>query len=361
MNCYQTRCAPAKVAKDSAAAPSPAVRMLVFMSETPLAFMIATFVVLAVFFAVDLFVIGRKPHVPTTKESLQHIAFFIVMALIFGALLWLIVGAKPAVEFYSGWLTEYSQSIDNLFVFVIIMANFAVPRELQKYVLSVGITVALVLRGVFILIGAAIISRFTWVFFLFGAFLIVTAVKLAMGGDDDEEYHENAVIRALRKVVSITDEYDGEKLRTEKNGVRLWTPMLIVFLTIGTTDVMFAFDSIPAIFGLTKDPFIVFTANVFALLGLQQLYFLLGALLDKLVYLPVGLSVVLGFIGIKLVMEALSGNSLPFINGGHPVEQVPEVPTWLSLAVIVVAIGGSALASVLKMRQEPNAQQQGQQ
>jgi tellurite resistance protein TerC len=335
--------------------------MLAFMSETPLAFMIATFVVLAVFFAVDLFVIGRKPHVPTTKESLQHIAFFIVMALIFGALLWLIVGAKPAVEFYSGWLTEYSLSIDNLFVFVIIMANFAVPRELQKYVLSVGITVALVLRGVFILIGAAIISRFTWVFFLFGAFLIVTAIKLAMGGDDDEEYHENAVIRALRKVVSITDEYDGEKLRTEKNGVRLWTPMLIVFLTIGTTDVMFAFDSIPAIFGLTKDPFIVFTANVFALLGLQQLYFLLGALLDKLVYLPVGLSVVLGFIGIKLVMEALSGNSLPFINGGHPVEQVPEVPTWLSLAVIVVAIGGSALASVLKMRQEPSAQQQGQQ
>ncbi|MCI1650692.1 TerC family protein [Bifidobacterium tibiigranuli] len=331
------------------------------MSETPLAFMIATFVVLAVFFAVDLFVIGRKPHVPTTKESLQHIAFFIVMALIFGALLWLIVGAKPAVEFYSGWLTEYSLSIDNLFVFVIIMANFAVPRELQKYVLSVGITVALVLRGVFILIGAVIISRFTWVFFLFGAFLIVTAVKLAMGGDDDEEYHENAVIRALRKVVSITDEYDGEKLRTEKNGVRLWTPMLIVFLTIGTTDVMFAFDSIPAIFGLTKDPFIVFTANVFALLGLQQLYFLLGALLDKLVYLPVGLSVVLGFIGIKLVMEALSGNSLPFINGGHPVEQVPEVPTWLSLAVIVVAIGGSALVSVLKMRQEPSEQQKGQQ
>lgn len=323
--------------------------------------MIATFVVLAVFFAVDLFVIGRKPHVPTTKESLQHIAFFIVMALIFGALLWLIVGAKPAVEFYSGWLTEYSLSIDNLFVFVIIMANFAVPRELQKYVLSVGITVALVLRGVFILIGAVIISRFTWVFFLFGAFLIVTAVKLAMGGDDDEEYHENAVIRALRKVVSITDEYDGEKLRTEKNGVRLWTPMLIVFLTIGTTDVMFAFDSIPAIFGLTKDPFIVFTANVFALLGLQQLYFLLGALLDKLVYLPVGLSVVLGFIGIKLVMEALSGNSLPFINGGHPVEQVPEVPTWLSLAVIVVAIGGSALVSVLKMRQEPSEQQKGQQ
>ncbi len=312
--------------------------------------MIATFVVLAVFFVVDLFVIGRKPHVPSTKECVRHIAFFVVMALIFGALVWFFAGSKPAIEFYSGWLTEYSLSIDNLFVFVIIMSNFAVPKQLQKFVLSVGITIALVLRGAFILVGAAIISRFTWVFFLFGAFLIVTAIKLVAGGEEDEEYHENGLIRALRKVIRITDEYDGEKLRTVKNGVKHWTPMLIVFLTIGTTDVMFAFDSIPAIFGLTKDPFIVFTSNVFALLGLQQLYFLLGELLDKLVYLPVGLSVVLGFIGIKLIMEALHGNSLPFLNGGQPVSWVPEVPTWLSLAVIVVAIGGAALASVLKMK-----------
>lgn len=312
--------------------------------------MIATFVVLAVFFVVDLFVIGRKPHVPSTKECVRHIAFFVVMALIFGALVWFFAGSKPAIEFYSGWLTEYSLSIDNLFVFVIIMSNFAVPKQLQKFVLSVGITIALVLRGAFILVGAAIISRFTWVFFLFGAFLIVTAIKLVAGGEEDEEYHENGLIRALRKVIRITDEYDGEKLRTVKNGVKHWTPMLIVFLTIGTTDVMFAFDSIPAIFGLTKDPFIVFTSNVFALLGLQQLYFLLGELLDKLVYLPVGLSVVLGFIGIKLIMEALHGNSLPFLNGGQPVSWVPEVPTWLSLIVIVLAIGGAALASVLKMR-----------
>ena len=262
------------------------------MAETPLVFEIATFAVLAVFFVVDLFIIGRKPHVPSTKECVQHIAFFVVMALIFGGLMWFFAGSKPAIEFYSGWLTEYSLSIDNLFVFVIIMSNFAVPKELQKFVLSVGITVALVLRGMFILVGAAIISRFTWVLFLFGAFLIVTAIKLVAGGDEDEEYHENALIHALRKVIKITDEYDGEKLRTIKNGVKHWTPMLIVFLTIGTTDVMFAFDSIPAIFGLTKDPFIVFTSNVFALLGLQQLYFLLGALLDKLVYLPAGLSVV---------------------------------------------------------------------
>ena len=320
------------------------------MAETPLVFEIATFAVLAVFFVVDLFIIGRKPHVPSTKECVQHIAFFVVMALIFGGLMWFFAGSKPAIEFYSGWLTEYSLSIDNLFVFVIIMSNFAVPKELQKFVLSVGITVALVLRGMFILVGAAIISRFTWVFFLFGAFLIVTAIKLVAGGDEDEEYHENALIHALRKDIKITDEYDGEKLRTIKNGVKHWTPMLIVFLTIGTTDVMFAFDSIPAIFGLTKDPFIVFTSNVFALLGLQQLYFLLGELLDKLVYLPLGLSVVLGFIGVKLIMEALHGNSLPFLNGGQPISWVPEVPTWLSLVVIVLAIGGAALASVIKMR-----------
>ena len=326
------------------------------MAETPLVFEIATFAVLAVFFVVDLFIIGRKPHVPSTKECVQHIAFFVVMALIFGGLMWFFAGSKPAIEFYSGWLTEYSLSIDNLFVFVIIMSNFAVPKELQKFVLSVGITVALVLRGMFILVGAAIISRFTWVFFLFGAFLIYTAVKLVLGGDEDEEYHENGIIRNLRKIIKITDDYDGEKLRTTKNGVRYWTPMLIVFLTIGTTDVMFAFDSIPAIFGLTKDPFLVFTSNVFALLGLQQLYFLLGALLDKLVYLPAGLSVVLGFIGVKLIMEALHGNTLPFINGGEGVHWVPEVPTWLSLAVIVLAIGGASVASVIKMKSMESAE-----
>ena len=326
------------------------------MAETPLVFEIATFAVLAVFFVVDLFIIGRKPHVPSTKECVQHIAFFVVMALIFGGCIWFFAGSKPAIEFYSGWLTEYSLSIDNLFVFVIIMSNFAVPKQIQKYVLSIGITIALIFRGIFILIGAALISRFTWVFFLFGAFLIYTAVKLVLGGDEDEEYHENGIIRNLRKIIKITDDYDGEKLRTTKNGVRYWTPILIVFLTIGTTDVMFAFDSIPAIFGMPTDPLLVFTYKVFALLGLQQLYFLLGALLDKLVYLPAGLSVVLGFIGVKLIMEALHGNTLPFINGGEGVHWVPEVPTWLSLAVIVLAIGGASVASVIKMKSMESAE-----
>ncbi len=320
------------------------------MAETPLAFEIATFVVLAVFFVVDLFVIGRRPHVPSTGECVRHIAFFVVMALIFGGFIWYFAGSKPAIEFYSGWLTEYSLSVDNLFVFVIIMSNFAVPKQLQKYVLSVGIAFALLFRGVFIVVGAALIERFTWIFFIFGAFLVYTAIKLATGGDEDEEYHENGIIHLLRKVIRISDEYDGAKLRTTRDGVRYWTPMLIVFLAIGTTDVMFAFDSIPAIFGLTKDPFLVFTSNVFALLGLQQLYFLLGALLDKLVYLPAGLAVVLGFIGVKLVLEALHGNTLPFINGGKSVAWAPEIPTWLSLAVIVVALGGTALLSIVKMK-----------
>ncbi len=318
------------------------------MHELPVPFMVVTLIVLAIFFAVDLVLIGRKPHIPSTKECIQHIGFFVVMALIFGAILWFVGGSKPAIEFYSGWLTEYSLSIDNLFVFVIIMSNFAVPKNLQKFVLSVGITIALVLRGIFILLGSAIITRFTWVFFIFGAFLIYTAFGLLKGDSDDDEYKENILITWMRKVVPVTNEYDGERLRTVKNGVKYFTPMLIVFVAIGTTDVMFAFDSIPAIFGLTKDPFIVFTGNVFALLGLQQLYFLLGEMLDRLVYLPIGLSVVLGFIGIKLILEALHSNTLPFINGGANITAVPEIPTWLSLVVIVCAIGGSAAASLLK-------------
>lgn len=320
------------------------------MSETPVWFMAATLVVLAVFFVVDLVLIGRRPHIPSTKECVQHIAFFVGMALVFGALIWAVSGSGPAVEFYSGWLTEYSLSVDNLFVFVIIMANFSVPKTIQKYVLSVGIALALILRGIFILAGAAILERFTWVFYIFGAFLIYTAVKLALGEDDDDEYKENALITLMRKVVKMVDYYDGEKLRTTVNGVKYFTPMLVLFVAIGTTDVMFAFDSIPAIFGLTKDPFIVFTSNVFALLGLQQLYFLLGALLDKLVYLPLGLSVVLGFIGIKLVLEALHANTLPFINGGQGIHAVPEIPTWLSLAVILVSLGTASVASIWKMK-----------
>ncbi|MDR0483173.1 MAG: TerC family protein, partial [Cellulomonadaceae bacterium] len=205
----------------------------------------------------------------------------------------------------------------------------------------------------FILAGAAILTRFTWVFYIFGAFLVYTAVKTVRGEDDDEEYKENVLIRAVRRVVPMSTEFDEGHLRTTQPGLhgkRLWTPMIIVFLAIGTTDVLFALDSIPAIFGLTRDPFIVFTTNLFALMGLRQLYFLLGGLLERLVYLPYALAVILGFIGIKLILEALAENTLPFINHGHHIEAIPVIPLWLSLVVILGSLAIAAAASLWRTR-----------
>jgi tellurite resistance protein TerC len=295
-------------------------------------------------------VVGRRPHVPSIKESALWVAFYVGLALAFGILLWAIGGGDPAGEFYAGWLTEYSLSVDNLFVFVIIMSRFAVPRHLQQRVLMVGIITALVLRGGFILAGAAIIEQFVWVFYIFGAFLIYTAVNLVRGEDEADEFKENAAIRTLRRVLPLHNEYDGAKVRTVVDGKKLFTPMLIVFVAIGSTDLLFAFDSIPAIFGLTKDPFIVFTTNVFALMGLRQLYFLLGGLLERLVYLPIGLAAILGFIGVKLILEALHTNNLPFLNGGEGFEWAPEIPIWLSLLVIVGSLAVTTVASILRTR-----------
>jgi tellurite resistance protein TerC len=259
-------------------------------------------------------------------------------------------GGGPAGEFYAGWITEYSLSVDNLFVFVIILARFAVPAKNQQTALMAGIIIALVLRGVFILLGSAVIERFSWVFYLFGAFLVYTAVKLVLDRGEEEEYHDNALIRRLRRVLPLTESYDGTRLRTRVDGRRVFTPMLVVLLALGTTDLLFALDSIPAIFGLTQDPFIVFTANLFALMGLRQLYFLLGGLLDRLVYLSIGLAVVLGGIGVKLVLEALHTNELPFVNGGEHVGWAPEVPTWLSLVFIVAVLVVTTAASLLRTR-----------
>src|SRR4051794_38366102 len=261
-----------------------------------------------------------------------------------------VAGGEYAGEFYAGWLTEYSLSIDNLFVFVIIMARFQVPRKLQQEALMVGIIIALVLRGIFILLGAAVIERFTWVFYIFGAFLVYTAINLVRNRDEDEDYEENAFIRRMRRVLPITQDFHESKLRVTQDGKRYWTPMIVVFLALGTTDLLFALDSIPAIFGLTQEAFIVFTANIFALMGLRQLYFLLGGLLKRLVYLSLGLAVILAFIGVKLVMEALHSNELPFINGGHHIESVPEIPIWLSLTVILGVLVVATVASLLKTR-----------
>jgi tellurite resistance protein TerC len=318
--------------------------------ELPVWFEVATFVGLTALLVVDLIIVARRPHEPSFKEAGLWVGFYVGLALVFGAVFWAITDSQFATEFYAGWLTEYSLSVDNLFVFVIIMARFRVPRVLQQEVLMVGIIIALVLRGIFILLGAALITRFTWVFYIFGAFLVYTAINLVRQRGEDEDYEENAFIRAMRRFLPITSDFHGSKLRVSEAGKKLWTPMIIVFLALGTTDLIFALDSIPAIFGLTKEPFIVFTANVFALMGLRQLYFLLGGLLQRLVYLSLGLAVILAFIGVKLVMEALHDNTLPFINGGEHIESVPTIPIWLSLTVILGVILIATVASLIKTR-----------
>ncbi|TDC31582.1 TerC family protein [Micromonospora sp. KC213] len=308
-----------------------------------------TLVALTAVLLVDLLIVGRRPHEPSIRESSLWVGFYVGLALIFGVGLWLTSGASAAGQFYTGWLTEYSLSVDNLFVFVIIMARFGVPRQYQQKVLLIGIVLALVMRGGFIAAGAALISQFSWVFYIFGAFLIYTAINLARQGESDEdEFSENLLIRWSRKALPISREYDGAKLTTHQAGRRLFTPMLIVMIAIGTTDLIFALDSIPAIFGITQEPYLVFTANVFALMGLRQLYFLLGGLLNRLIYLSYGLAVVLGFIGVKLVLEALADNKVPFINGGEHVGWAPHIPIWLSLLIILGTLAVATSASLVK-------------
>jgi tellurite resistance protein TerC len=304
----------------------------------------------------DVFIIGRRPHEPTTKESARAIVFYVSLAVLFGLGVWFFAGGQYAGEFYAGWLTEYSLSVDNLFIFLIIMSRFGVPRQYQQTALLIGIILALVFRGIFIALGAAAINQFSWIFYIFGAFLIYTAVHLARQGEmDDEDYQENAVIRWAKRTLPATGEYNGVKLTVVQNGKRLITPMFIVIIALGTTDLLFALDSIPAIYGLTQEPYLVFTANVFALMGLRQLYFLLGDLLRRLVYLSLGLSVILAFIGIKLVLHALHENELPFINGGEHVEWAPEIPIWFSLGFIVITLGITTVASLRKSRKENGA------
>ncbi|MEV1330004.1 TerC family protein [Micromonospora costi] len=308
-----------------------------------------TLVALIAVLLVDLLIIGRRPHEPSVRESSLWVGFYVGLALLFGAGLWLFSGPSAAGQFYTGWLTEYSLSVDNLFVFVIIMSRFAVPRPYQQKVLLIGIVLALVMRGGFIAAGAALISQFSWVFYIFGAFLIYTAINLARQGEPDEdEFSENVLIRWSRKALPVSRTYDGARFVTHEGGRRLFTPLLIVMIAIGTTDLIFALDSIPAIFGITQQAYLVFTANVFALMGLRQLYFLLGGLLDRLIYLSYGLAVVLGFIGVKLVLEALADNNLPFINGGEHVGWAPHIPIWLSLLVILGTLLVATAASLVK-------------
>jgi len=322
----------------------------------PAWFEITSFVVLLLILAADLVLAYKRPHIPSTRESALWVSFYVVLALIFAGLMLWQGSVDHAAEFIAGWVTEYSLSIDNLFVFVIIMARFSVPRKYQQEILMVGIIIALVLRGVFILLGAQLIENFSWIFYIFGAFLLYTAVRQVFETHDDMEETESGVIRFLRKRIPITNEFDGAKLRTVIDGKKVFTPILVVFMAIGTTDLVFALDSIPAIFGITQDPFIVFTANVFALMGLRQLYFLLGDLIDKLEYLHYGIAFILAFIGVKLFFHALHENEVPFINGGQKVEWAPEISTWTSLAVILSAMAVAVAASLIKIRVDARKQ-----
>ncbi|MDT0444634.1 TerC family protein [Streptomyces johnsoniae] len=312
--------------------------------DVSLTMWVLTVLVLCALIAVDFF-FGRKPHEVSLREAGTWTIIWIVLAVLFGLALLLMEGGTPAGEFFAGYVTEKSLSVDNLFVFVLIMTKFAVPAQYQARVLLVGVLIALVLRGAFIAAGAALIASFSWVFYIFGAFLIWTAWKLvkeARSNDEDEEYEENRFLKMVERRVPSTDQYHGTKLWIEENGRRLITPMLIVMLAIGSTDILFALDSIPAIYGLTEDAYIVFTANAFALMGLRQLYFLIGGLLQKLVHLSYGLSIILGFIGVKLVLHALHES------GVH----VPEINTFVSLGVICVVLVVTTVTSLMASRRE---------
>ncbi|MGY9070461.1 TerC family protein [Streptomyces sp. CAS3] len=313
--------------------------------EVSMTLWVLTIVGLAALIGID-FLIGRKPHEVSIKEAGVWTVVWLVLAGLFGLGLFLFGGGQPAGEFFAGYITEKSLSVDNLFIFVLIMTKFAVPALYQRRVLLIGVLIALVLRAVFIAAGAAIVTSFSWVFYLFGAFLIWTAWKLVQEAraDDEgeEEFEENRLLKAAERRFGVADRYHGTKLWIRQNGKRIMTPMLVVMLAIGTTDILFALDSIPAIFGLTQDPYIVFTANAFALMGLRQLYFLLGGLLKKLVHLSYGLSVILGFIGVKLVLHALHESGVP----------VPEISIPVSLGVICAVLVVTTVTSLMASRKQ---------
>ena len=303
--------------------------------------------------AVDYVGHVRSPHEPTLRESAGWSIGYVGVAVVFGVLVWAVWGSTYGAEYFAGYVTEKSLSVDNLFVFVLIMASFRVPRLYQQKVLLIGITIALVLRTVFILVGAAMIENLSWIFYIFGLFLLYTAwTQVKAGGEADDEYHENAVLRWTRRAFPTTDDYVGDKMVVRRDGKRFMTPMLIVMIAIGTADIIFAVDSIPAIFGLTQETYLVFTANAFSLLGLRQLFFLIDGLLDKLVYLAYGLGAILGFIGIKLMIHALHTNEVPFINGGEHVTAIPEIDTWVSLGFIVVTLAVTTILSLRRTRRD---------
>lgn len=312
----------------------------------------ATVAAIVTMLVVDFVGHVRKPHKPTLSESAGWSAAYVLIAVAFGVIVWTGWGGEYGQQYFSGYILEKSLSVDNLFVFVLILSSFRVPREYQQKVLLIGIAIALVLRTVFIFVGAAIVNEFAWVFYIFGAFLIWVAVGQVRASHDDDEYEENGVLRLVRRIFPTTDGYVEDKLTVKRDGKRYITPMLIVMLAIGSADVIFAVDSIPAIFVITQETFLVFTANAFALLGLRQLYFLIDGLLDKLVYLHYGLAVILSLIGYKAIAHALHENDLPFLNGGEPIYVLPTIPTNVSLLIILVVLLITTLLSLTVGRRQ---------
>lgn len=327
--------------------------------EVNLVTWLITGAIIAGFFVFDFYSHVRTPHEPSLKESAGWTIFYVAFALAFGAFLWW-NWSEPGnphqhgLEYLTGYVTEKALSVDNLFVFALIMGSFKIPRKYQQKVLLIGIALSLIFRLLFILLGAAALEAWSWVFYIFGVFLLYTAIKLVIDEIRDEpetDPNDMVIIKMLRKVIPVTATYESDHLYVHKRGKFALTPLFIALVAIGLMDVMFALDSIPAIYGITDKPYIVFTTNAFSLLGLRQMYFLLDGLLDKLVYLPYGLGAILGFIGVKLVLHALHENELGFVNGGQSVH-VPEISTVGSLLFIVGVLALAVIASVIKTKRD---------
>jgi len=298
-----------------------------------------------VLFTVDLGQALFRPHEVEFREAALASIFYIAVAIGFGIVFGFVAGWEWGTEYFAGYILEKSLSVDNLFVFVVIMGAFAVPKQYQQRVLIIGIFLALILRVIFILLGSALLERFSFMFLLFGLLLIFTAIQLFRHRDQDPSMEDNVVVAIARKRLPMTDDYGKGSFTTRIDGKLLFTPLMLVLIAIGTTDILFALDSIPAIFGVTQEVYIVFAANAFALLGLRALFFLVTGLLDRLVYLSIGLSVILGYIGVKLILH-----------WGHKVnDSVPEISTGQSLAVIAVVLTVTTVASIIKVRKDPDA------
>ncbi|MFB4317438.1 TerC family protein [Actinomadura sp. 21ATH] len=314
------------------------------MVEIPAWFWTATIVLVIGLFVFDLVVAVRRPHAVHLGEATFWSVFYIAVAILFGFATWWQLGTTAGTEYFAGWIVEKSLSVDNLFVFVIIMARFSVPAEFQQKALLFGIAAALVLRTIFIAVGAAAIQLFSFTFLIFGLILIWTAVQLVRHRNEEPDVEDNFLVRRARKIMPVSNDFHGGKMLAHENGQRVMTPLLLVFIAIGSTDLLFALDSIPAVYGVTHEPFLVFAANAFALLGLRALYFLIEGLLERLVYLSIGLSVILAFIGVKLILLFLHED----VN-----KAIPEIPTPLSLVVILLILVVTTVASIVRVRAHP--------